>query len=60
MVGASNRTVSEPASDPLSSNQLLGTVMPTLLDLPNLRLRNNLPEDVQRVITGSRPIRQLI
>ncbi|MBO35347.1 MAG: hypothetical protein CMO64_04030 [Verrucomicrobiales bacterium] len=60
VVGASNRTVSEPASDPISSNQLLGTVMHTLLDIPNLRLRNNLPEDVQRVITGSRPIRQLI
>ena len=60
VVGASNRTVSEPASDPISSNQLLGTVMHTLLDIPNLRLRNNLPEDVQRVITGSQPIKQLI
>ena len=34
--------------------------MHTLLDIPNLRLRNNLPEDVHRVITGSQTIKQLV
>ena len=60
VVGASNKTVSEPARDLVSSNMLLGTIMHTLLDIPNLRLRTDLPDDVQRVITSSRPIPQLV
>jgi uncharacterized protein (DUF1501 family) len=60
VIGASNRTVSEPARDQVSSSQFLGTVMHTLLDIPNLRLRTNLPEDIHRVITSSRPIPQLV
>ena len=60
VVGASNKTVSEPARDQVSSNMLLGTVMHTLLDIPNLRLRTDLPDDVQHVITNSRPIPQLV
>jgi uncharacterized protein (DUF1501 family) len=60
IIGASNKTVSEPARDPVSSNHLLGTVMHTLLDIPNLRLRTDLPDDVHRAITNSQPIRQLI
>ena len=60
IIGASNKTVSEPARDQVSSSQLLGTVMHTLLDIPNLRLRNNFPAEIQRVITNSHPIKQLI
>jgi len=60
IIGASNKTVSEPARDPVSSNHLLGTVMHTLLDIPNLRLRTDLPDDVHRAITNSQPIRQLV
>ena len=60
IIGASNKTVSEPARDQVSSSQLLGTVMHTLLDIPNLRLRNNFPAEIQRVITNSQPIKQLI
>ena len=60
IIGASNKTVSEPARDQVSSSQLLGTVMHTLLDIPNLRLRNNFPAEIQRVITNSQPIRQLV
>ena len=37
-----------------------GLTLPQLLDIPNLRLRTNLPDDIQRVITNSRPIPQLI
>ena len=60
VIGASNKTVSEPARDQVSSSQLLGTVMHTLLDIPNLRLRTDLPEDIHRAITASRPIPQLV
>jgi hypothetical protein len=34
--------------------------MHTLMDIPNLRLRTDLPGDIQRVITSSRPIPQLV
>ena len=60
VIGASDRTASVPATDVVTSDMLLGTVMHTLLDIPNLRLRTNLPDDIQRVITNSRPIPQLI
>ena len=60
VIGASNKTVSEPARDPISSNQLLGTIMHTLLNTSNLRLRTDLPEEVQRAINESQPIRQLL
>ena len=51
---------SAPAADLVTNNMLLGTVMHTLFDIPNLRLRNNLPAEVQRVITNAQPIKQLV
>ena len=60
VIGASARTASVPATDVVTSDMLLGTVMHTLLDIPNLRLRTNLPDDIQHVITNSRPIPQLV
>ncbi len=60
VVGRSDRTASAPADNPVTSNMLLGTIMHTLLNIPNLRLRANLPDDVQRAIVTSRPIPQLI
>jgi len=35
-------------------------VMHTLFDIPNLRLRNNFPPEIQQVITNSQPIKQLV
>ena len=60
VVGRSDRTASAPADNPVTSNMLLGTVMHTLLNVPNLRLRADLPNDVQRAIVNSRPIPQLV
>ena len=51
---------SSPASDLVTNNMLLGTVMHTLFNIQNLRLRNNFPADIQRVITNSKPIHQLV
>ena len=59
VIGRSDKTASSPASDLVTNNMLLGTVMHTLFDIPNLRLRNNFPADIQRVITNSKPIPQL-
>ena len=60
VIGASNKTVSEPARDLVTSNMLLGTVMHTLMDTSTLRLRTDLPDDVRGVISNSRPIPQLV
>ena len=46
------------AADLVTNNMLLGTVMHTLFDIPNLRLRNNLPAEGQRVITNAQPIKR--
>lgn len=59
VIGRSDKTASSPASDLVTNNMLLGTVMHTLFDISNLRLRNNFPADIQRVITNSKPIPQL-
>jgi uncharacterized protein (DUF1501 family) len=60
VIGASNKTVSEPARDLVTSNMLLGTVMHTLMNTSTLRLRTDLPDDVRGVISNSRPIPQLV
>jgi uncharacterized protein (DUF1501 family) len=60
VIGASNKTVSEPARDLVTSNMLLGTVMHTLMNTSTLRLRTDLPDDVRGVISNSQPIPQLV
>ena len=60
VIGQSDKTASSPASDLVTNNMLLGTVMHTLFALPNLRLRNNFPADIQRVITTANPLPQLV
>ena len=59
VVGQSNRTASVPATDPVSSSQVLATIMHLLIDIPALRLVTNIPADVVRVLTESSPIPQL-
>ncbi|MFT5468842.1 MAG: hypothetical protein ACI8UO_003954 [Verrucomicrobiales bacterium] len=60
VVGGSDRGAGEPASDPVSSQQLLGTVMHTLLDVGQVRLRPDLPPELLRILANAKPIPQLI
>ena len=59
VIGKSNRTASVPASDVVTPNQLLGTVMHTLLDIGKLRLVSGIPNDLARIIDTSQTIPQL-
>jgi Protein of unknown function (DUF1501) len=59
-VGRSNQTGSEPSSDPISSNDVLATIMHCLFDVGQVRLLQGVPQDVERVITSGTPIRELI
>ncbi len=60
VIGQSDKTASSPSADLVTNNMLLGTVMHTLFDIPNLRLRNNFPAEIQQIITNSQPIKQLV
>ena len=59
VIGRSDRTGSAPSSDPISSSNVLATVMHSLFDVGELRLLRGVPEDVGRVITSGVPIREL-
>ena len=59
-VGRSDRNGSVPASDPISSSNVLATIMHTLFDIGELRLLPGIPRDVSEIITGSDPIRELV
>jgi hypothetical protein len=60
VIGRSDRTGSAPASDPISSSNVLATIMHSLFDVGELRLLTGIPKDVERVITSGQPIRELI
>jgi uncharacterized protein (DUF1501 family) len=60
IVGRSDRTASEPDSDAISSSNVLATIMHTLFDVGQLRLATGIPKDVERILTGNVPIRELV
>jgi hypothetical protein len=60
MIGRSARDASEPASDPVTIPHLIATIMHTLLDVGQLRLLTNIPQEVLRAATGSDPIPGLV
>lgn len=60
VIGKSDRTGSQPAVDPISSTNVLATIMHTLFDIGQVRLMTGIPQEVERVITGGQPIRELV
>jgi uncharacterized protein (DUF1501 family) len=60
VIGRSDRTASVPASEPVSSSNVLGTIMHSLFDIGELRVLPGVPRDIERIITGSQPIRELV
>jgi hypothetical protein len=59
-IGRSDRTGSRPASDPISSSNVLATIMHALFDIGQVRLMTGIPREVVRVITGGQPIAELV
>ncbi len=60
VVGKSNRTASVPATDPVTTQHLLGTVMGTLFDLGELRLQSGVPTEIARALNAATPIPGLV
>ena len=60
VVGRSDRIAGEPASTPVTSKNVLATVMHSLFDIGELRLQTGVARDVERIITSGEPIRELV
>jgi hypothetical protein len=59
VLGRSNASAGEPASDPVTVRHLVATIMHTLFDVGEVRVARGVPDDVLRAVTGGEPIRGL-
>jgi uncharacterized protein (DUF1501 family) len=57
VIGHSTSDAGEPLSDACGNDNLLATVMHTLLDIGQVRLLTGLPQDLLRTLTGPEPIK---
>lgn len=60
VIGQSTRDAGEPASEKVTIPNLLSTIMHTLVDPGQVRLAQNIPQDIQRLITSGSPIPDLL
>jgi hypothetical protein len=60
VIGRSTANGGEPVDNPVPRRHLIGTIMHTLFDIAELRLRRDLTSDVAKIISESEPIRQLV
>jgi len=60
VIGESSPDAGEPASEPVTTENLIGTIMHTLLDVGEVRLMENIPRDVHSLVTGAAPIKGLV
>jgi Protein of unknown function (DUF1501) len=60
VIGNSTSDASEPQSEPFGNENLLATIMHTLLDIGQVRLMTGLPQDLLRAITTPAPISGLL
>ena len=59
VIGRSTQDVGEPASRPVTPENLFGTILATLFDVGTLRLLPDVPRDVARLIERAEPIPEL-
>lgn len=60
VIGQSSRDGGEPASDPVTMQDLMATIMHTLLDVGEVRLLEGLSSNFLNAVTGGEPIRGLV
>lgn len=60
VIGQSDKSAAEPATDPVDINQLIATIMHTVLDMGKVRLLTGLPQDMVRAINAAQPIEGLM
>ena len=59
VIGQSTSDGGSPQSTPVTSPNLISTIMHTLVDVPQLRLRVDVPRELMSVIGDHRPIHGL-
>jgi uncharacterized protein (DUF1501 family) len=60
VIGRSDRGADAPAGQVVTSQQVLATIMSTLLDLGQVRLMPGVPTDIARALADATPIPQLV
>jgi hypothetical protein len=60
VIGQSARGADTPASDPISTENLMATIMHSLFDVGELRLQPQLPAELLRWVQNHEPIKQLM
>lgn len=60
VIGRSDRGAGQPAGQVVTSQQVLATIMSTLLDLGEVRLMPGVPTDIARALADATPIPQLV
>jgi uncharacterized protein (DUF1501 family) len=60
VIGDSDRTAGRPATEPITVQNLLGTIMHAVFDIGQLRLESSVPSEIARALTGNQPISQLV
>jgi hypothetical protein len=60
VIGESTRDGGEPNSEAVTPQNLLGTIMHTLLDVGQVRLMESLPREVKALMTDPEPISNLV
>lgn len=59
VIGQSDKSAGEPATDPIGISNLIATIMHTVLDMGKVRLLTGLPQDMVRAINSAEPIEGL-
>ena len=59
VIGRSDRIGGNPSSTPYTPEHLMATVLQTLFDVSETRLRTDLPAELSQLITDGEPIHEL-
>ena len=60
VIGESTSDGGEPATSPVTMQNLIATIMHSLLDVGQVRLMDGLSQDFLNAVTGYTPIRGLV
>ncbi|HEV3437770.1 MAG TPA: DUF1501 domain-containing protein [Gemmata sp.] len=60
VIGKSDKQGGRPTSEPYGPSNMVATVLHYLFDVPQLRLRTDLPRDLKPLLENGEPIRQLV
>ena len=60
VIGESSKDAGEPHTEPYRIPNLVSTIMNSVFDIGKLRLDTSVPADVAKLVTGSKPIKELM